>query len=104
MKILNKISTKEEEIDMNRLHTIINRRKLDTLSNLEYSPCDSIAFYVIGHFLYGNDEKDLYERLNTVEACKKMVGETPEYWLNLFNKYFSFGILFNKRINELLVN
>ena len=50
-----------------------------TVSNLEYTPCDLIAFYTIGHVLYGDNKQDLYGRLNTAELCDRMQTESVDY-------------------------
>lgn len=48
-----------EDIDMNRLKCVINRRKLESLSNLENNPHQTIAFMIIGHMLYGYSKEDV---------------------------------------------
>lgn len=44
---------------MTKLHSIINKYKLEHLSNLENSPHSIIAMMVIGHMLYGNTKNDV---------------------------------------------
>lgn len=48
-----------EDIDMPKLQSIINKFKLEHLSNLENSPHNVIAMMVIGHMLYGNTKEDV---------------------------------------------
>lgn len=49
----------DEDIDMTKLHSIINKFKLEHLSNLENSPHNVIAMMIIGHMLYGNTKTDV---------------------------------------------
>lgn len=49
----------KEDIDMKRMKSIINRRKLESLSEVENSPHHTIAFSIIGHMLYGNTKDDV---------------------------------------------
>lgn len=58
MNFLNNIFEKED-IDMTRMKSVINRRKLECLSNVENNPHDTIAFLIIGHMLYGNTKEDV---------------------------------------------
>lgn len=56
--VLKKI-LEDEDIDMPKLHSIINKFKLEHLSNLENSPHGVIAMMIIGHMLYGNTKSDV---------------------------------------------
>lgn len=58
MEVLKKIVEKED-IDMNRLKCVMHRRKLESLSNLENNPHQTIAFMIIGHMLYGYSKEDV---------------------------------------------
>lgn len=49
----------EENIDMERLRSIINKYKLENLSNVENSPHHTVASMIIGHMLYGNTKGDV---------------------------------------------
>lgn len=61
--VLKKI-LEDEDIDMPKLHSIINKFKLEHLSNLENSPHGVIAMMIIGHMLYGNTKNDVsFERM-----------------------------------------
>lgn len=60
-KLLNLLKNivEKEDIDMTRMKSIINRRKLECLSNVENDPHNTIAFLIIGHMLYGNTKEDV---------------------------------------------
>ncbi|CAH1183590.1 unnamed protein product [Phaedon cochleariae] len=76
-----------KEIDMEQLKSIINRYKLESLSNLENSPHQSIAFMIIGHMLYGNTKDDLEKRINPLTDISKLMNEPLPFWLNILQKY-----------------
>lgn len=80
-----------EDIDMNRLRSVIHRHKLESLSNLENNPHQTVAFMIIGHMLYGRSKEDLEQRLNPVIDLEKMESEPKGFWIALINKYFVEG-------------
>lgn len=49
----------EEEFDMERMKIILNRYKLESLSNIENNPHHTVSFLIIGHMLYGNTKDDV---------------------------------------------
>lgn len=57
--VLQNIVSGKEKIDMKRIRTIIDRKILEFFNNLESNPHDTIAFWVIGDFLYGNTNEDV---------------------------------------------
>ncbi|KAK2579672.1 hypothetical protein KPH14_011595 [Odynerus spinipes] len=77
----------ESGIDMKRMKTVVHRNMLETLSNLENCPHDSVAYMIIGDVLYGNTKEDLDQRLNQIRDIKKLFDEPEAYWLNLLKKY-----------------
>lgn len=48
-----------EDIDMHQMNSVINKHKLECLSNMENDPQHTIAFMIIGHMLYGNTKDDV---------------------------------------------
>lgn len=58
LEVLNKI-VDNEDIDMNRLKSVIHRHKLESLSNVENNPHQTVAFMIIGHMLYGRNKEDV---------------------------------------------
>lgn len=77
-----------EEIDMQKLESIINRYKLENISNIENNPHHSIAFMIIGHMLYGNTKEDLQQRVNPLDDLAKLSKESKSFWLQILDKYF----------------
>lgn len=59
MKILEKIASGEEKIDMKRMGSVLERYILESLRNLESNPHDDVAFHVIGDVLYGEVAQDV---------------------------------------------
>ncbi|XP_073987977.1 uncharacterized protein C05D11.1-like [Rhodnius prolixus] len=80
-----------EPFDMKRLATVINRHRLESLTSLENSPHESIAYVVIGYMLYGNTIDDLDQRLNHMKDLEKMKKEPQSFWVNLLQEYFVDG-------------
>lgn len=56
---LKSIYDEKEPFNMKRMKTVIQRQKLETLTNLENQPHDSIAFLIIGDMLYGHSSDDV---------------------------------------------
>lgn len=52
-----------ENFDMNRMVDVIKKNIQEELSSMENSPHSSIAYAVIGDFLYGNDEQDMVRKI-----------------------------------------
>lgn len=48
-----------KNINMKRMESIINRYKLESLSNLENNPHHTVTFMIIGHMLYGTTKEDV---------------------------------------------
>jgi len=69
--------------DFQRLKTVINRRILEQMSQLENSPHDAVAFMAIGDMLYGNTQEDLNIRLNSGAEFRKMHEEPESFWINI---------------------
>ncbi|KAF6215152.1 hypothetical protein GE061_009903 [Apolygus lucorum] len=90
-KVLQEIVASEKPFDMKRLATVINRQRLEALSNLENAPHDTIAFTVIGYMLYGNSIEDFDQRLNYVKELDRMEKEPLEFWVNLLKDIFVTG-------------
>ncbi|KAJ8960912.1 hypothetical protein NQ318_020211 [Aromia moschata] len=76
-----------KDIDMKRMESIINRYKLESLSNLENSPHHTVAFMIIGHMLYGTTKGDLQQRVNPLTDLQKLLKEPQSYWLGILEKY-----------------
>lgn len=58
LKVFDKL-VKEEDINMERIKSIIKRNKLEHLSSVENSPHSTMAFRIIGQLLYGNTKQDV---------------------------------------------
>lgn len=61
------------------MNSIIERETLESLSNLESSPHDTVAFLIIGDVLYGNQEKDFVHRLNIKRQMKQSLNVESEF-------------------------
>ncbi|XP_023020385.2 uncharacterized protein C05D11.1 isoform X1 [Leptinotarsa decemlineata] len=85
-EILKKI-LEDKSIDLEQLRSIINKFKLESLSNLENSPHQTIAFMIIGHMLYGSTEQDLQQRINPLTDLTKLLKEPQSFWLDILRKY-----------------
>jgi len=72
--------------DKNRMKTVVNRRILEQMSQVENSPHDAVAFMAIGDMLYGNNEDDLKVRLNSVEEFRRMLEEPDSFWIKIIEE------------------
>ncbi|PSN43334.1 hypothetical protein C0J52_14179 [Blattella germanica] len=87
IEVLKRIASGSEILDMKRLQTVIHRHILESLSHLENSPHETVAFMIIGDMLYGNTKEDLDHRLNIVEDLRQMEKEPEDFWLQLLKRY-----------------
>jgi hypothetical protein len=59
LEILGAIASGSEKLDMKRMHTVIHRHILESLSHLENSPHETVACMIIADMLYGNTKEDV---------------------------------------------
>lgn len=69
-ELLKKISN-EEDINMERIESILKRSKLEQLSNIENNPHNSLAFGIIGQILYGTSNEDVCFFINFMMFTKR---------------------------------
>ncbi|XP_071154933.1 uncharacterized protein C05D11.1-like [Mytilus edulis] len=81
--------TMTDSLDMTRMQNIIHKKVLEALNNVEECPHDSIAFIIIGDFLYGDTKEDLESRVKNISLFKKMKSESEDYWKDLMKSYYS---------------
>ncbi|XP_053673268.1 uncharacterized protein C05D11.1-like [Anopheles nili] len=86
-QVLESIATGKEALEMQRMKNVIERYRLEALSSLESNPHDDIAFHVIGDVLYGSDEKEFENRLNTNRYLQELKDKDEAFWRALLNKY-----------------
>ena len=58
--LLQNLSSGTEAIDMKRMGSVIHRRILEALNNMEDQPHETFAFMCIGDFLYDDSEEQVY--------------------------------------------
>jgi len=85
--LLGEIAGGQQAWDSERLGTVLHRRVLEQVSQVENSPHDAVAFMAIGDLLYGRDTQDLKVRMNSIDEYKKMEDEPQEFWLGLIKQY-----------------
>ncbi|XP_063960885.1 uncharacterized protein C05D11.1-like [Lytechinus pictus] len=86
--LLNNLSNGTEDIDMVRMKSVIHRRILEALNNMEDNPHETFAFMCIGDFLYDNTEEELKQRLNQVDDFRRLQSEEKPFWCSLLKEYF----------------
>ena len=87
-QVLGDIVSGKEPLDMDRMRSVIHRKKMQLLNALEAAPHFSAASAAIGEFLYGNGNEDLDVRVLTIPFIDKCHAETAEFWIALLKKYF----------------
>ncbi|XP_063241639.1 uncharacterized protein C05D11.1-like [Bacillus rossius redtenbacheri] len=85
--VLEGLADGRERFDMKRMRAVIHRHILETLSHLENSPHDSVAFMAIGDMLFGSSKEDMDRRLNPVEDLRRMETEPEQFWAQLVRTY-----------------
>lgn len=85
--LLESIQKGEEELDMERLETVISRKKVRILSVAETSPHTIVVGPVIGHFLYGT--KELRERAQEIPILDEFLKCDANFWLELIDRYIT---------------
>ncbi|KAL5012223.1 hypothetical protein ScPMuIL_010774 [Solemya velum] len=86
--VLEKLASRSEIIDMTRIQNLLHRKILEMLNSMEDSPHEIMAVKLIEDFLFGDCEKDLEERVNSVSIYKRLKKETGTYWVDLLNQFF----------------
>ena len=68
-------------LNMERIKALIEKKRLETLNSLEDAPHDSVSGDVIGHILFGLDDSELEQRLNSTKLLERAVKEPEGYWI-----------------------
>lgn len=86
-QLLTNIVEEKEVFDMQRLKTIISRKKVSLLSTAENSPRTMVQGPVIGEFLYGNG--NLKQRCQEIPLLEEISQADSKFWLELIQKYMT---------------
>lgn len=87
IKALTDISAGATPLDMDRMAIMIQRRRLNILKQIESTPHDTLANYVIMDFLYGDTVQDLQNRVNQIAMLMSLLKKDKQFWLQLLKKY-----------------
>ncbi|OXA50789.1 Presequence protease 2, chloroplastic/mitochondrial [Folsomia candida] len=83
-------STLEKQVnffDMSRMTDIIKKNYQEELSSMENTPHNSVAYAVIGDFLYGSDNKEMFEkRINCASTITGFLAKDKAYWISLIKE------------------
>ncbi|XP_064481278.1 uncharacterized protein C05D11.1-like [Ornithodoros turicata] len=74
-------------ISMDRMATVIERRKLRILNQMESAPHETIAGCVIQDFLYGRSLEDLQSRMCQIPTCTALLNKDQKFWTDLLKTY-----------------
>lgn len=86
-ELLRRIQRGDEELDMERLKTVISRKKVRIMSVAETSPHTIVVGPVIGHFLYGT--RKLQERAQEIPILEEFSKCDSKFWLDLIDLYMT---------------
>ncbi|XP_035211557.1 uncharacterized protein C05D11.1-like [Stegodyphus dumicola] len=81
----------KEEFDMDRMRTLIKKRKLYILTQMENNPHDHLASYLIADFLYSTSAEDLAVRVQEIPALEKLLEKDAQFWVDLLKTYIVEG-------------
>ena len=74
-------------IDMKRMKSIIQRKKVNFLNDFEEEPHRNFSHYLINYFLYQTKIEDLEEAFKEVERLDLFEKEESKYWIDLLLEY-----------------
>lgn len=88
LELLKSIASSPESIDMERMKSVIHRKKMQLLSSLETRPHSHISSSVIGAFLYAREASHLTVRLRQIPFYEEAEKADAKFWCSLITKYF----------------
>ncbi|PVD22506.1 hypothetical protein C0Q70_18320 [Pomacea canaliculata] len=86
-ELLKKICDGEEAIDMERISNLIHRRVLEALNDIEGGAHNTVAYMLIGQFLFGQSREDCHVRLNTIDSYQNMKTKTESFWRGMLQSF-----------------
>ncbi|XP_054720900.1 uncharacterized protein C05D11.1-like [Uloborus diversus] len=89
--VFENVANGTEALDMERMRTVIKKKKLYILSHMENNPHDQLASCLIGDFLYGSTLEDLKHRVQEIPTIENLLKEDAQFWLDLLQKYLIEG-------------
>jgi Zn-dependent M16 (insulinase) family peptidase len=75
------------DIDMERMQTMIKRRIVKHFNAIENSPHGEYSTALIANFLYGRNANDLEESLNPTGTLELLQQQDAQFWSSLIKKY-----------------
>ncbi|WAR30394.1 YAN2-like protein [Mya arenaria] len=87
-EVLGGLSSGQEKLDMARIGNLAHRKVLEGLSAMEDDPHNRMASFLIGDFLFSDNQEDMENRVQTVQAYKRMKEEPESFWIGLISQYF----------------